>query len=59
MTKRRIQLPDGRYLIFYTFAPAPARISRDLEIEAEARPSGRDGEEEKRALPDGQAAEEN
>ena len=58
MTKRRIQLADGRYLIFYTFAPA-ARVTRDFEIGAEARPSVRDCLKEKRALRNGGASEEN
>lgn len=29
MNRRRITLPDGRYLIFYTFTPAPPEQERD------------------------------
>jgi hypothetical protein len=45
MTKRRVVLEDGRYLIFFTFAPSDPSISsrRDAaEKDAKARRSAED-----------------
>ncbi|HYO92214.1 MAG TPA: hypothetical protein VEQ40_11285 [Pyrinomonadaceae bacterium] len=34
MTRRRITLADGRYLIFYTFGEAEAETAPDMKSEA-------------------------
>ena len=50
MTKDHVELPDGRYLIYYTFAPDNAeRPPRREDEPAEARPGdGRDSQESRR-----------
>ena len=46
MIKRRVVLADGRYLIFYTFAPSGSRVPSPL-ADAEKAPQDKESAEEK------------
>ena len=55
MNRRQITLPDGRYLIFYTFEDEPAPQSSQHAAAAE-KEAGR--EEKREPKPEPQAVEE-
>jgi hypothetical protein len=50
MHRRRIELPDGRYLVFYTFEdlPQPPRRSGEHDAETSARNDAPDAKEDHR-----------
>ena len=59
MTKRRIRLPDGRYMIFYTFEePATSADPGASPPRAELERGGESGSRVQPATPEGTGADE-